>query len=215
MKVLIGTTNPSKVERFKSLLSDCNLTFYTLKDLKITEEPEEKGRTPEENAIRKAKFYGKYFDRVICNDAGLYLDGLSLDDPRQPGLHVRTPGGARRLDDEEMIAYYSDLVHSLGGKVLAYYLEGIAVYHKGRISSFMENRDEVQTSMFCMIDRPSAKRQPGWPLDSISLDRETLTYFVDDESDGDFSGEHIILGEYRQRLVNFLKDALGLTEEKP
>lgn len=165
--------------------------------------------------IRKAKFYGKYFDRVICNDAGLYLDGLSLDDPRQPGLHVRTPGGTRRLDDEEMIAYYSDLVHSLGGKVLAYYLEGIAVYHKGRISSFMENRDEVQTSMFYMIDRPSAKRQPGWPLDSISLDRETLTYFVDDESDGDFSGEHIILGEYRQRLVNFLKDALGLTEEKP
>ena len=139
MTVLIGTTNPSKVERFKSLLSDCNLTFYTLKDLKITEEPEEKGRTPEENAIRKAKFYGKYFDRVICNDAGLYLDGLSLDDPRQP----------------------------------------------------------------------------GWPLDSISLDRETLTYFVDDESDGDFSGENIILGEYRQRLVNFLKDALGLTEEKP
>ena len=79
----------------------------------------------------------------------------------------------------------------------------------------MENRDEVQTSMFYMIDRPSAKRQPGWPLDSISLDRETLTYFVDDESDGDFSGENIILGEYRQRLVNFLKDALGLTEEKP
>ena len=215
MKVLIGTTNPSKVERCKSLLSDCNLTFYTLKDLKITEEPEEKGRTPEENAIRKAKLYGKYFDRVICNDAGLYLDGLSLDDPRQPGLHVRTPGGARRLDDEEMIAYYSDLVYSLGGKVLAYYLEGIAVYHKGRISSFMENRDEVQTSMFYMIDRPSAKRQPGWPLDSISLDRETLTYFVDDESDGDFSGENIILGEYRQRLVNFLKDALGLAEEKP
>ena len=95
MKVLIGTTNPSKVERFKSLLSDCNLTFYTLKDLKITEEPEEKGKTPEENAILKAKFYGKYFDRVICNDAGLYLDGLSLDDPRQPGLHVSTPGGAR------------------------------------------------------------------------------------------------------------------------
>lgn len=215
MKVLIGTTNPSKVERFKSLLSGYNLSFYTLKDLQIAEEPEEKGSTPEENAILKAKFYGKYFDRVICNDAGLYLDGLDLDDPRQPGLHVRTPGGTQRLDDEEMIAYYSALVHSLGGKILAYYLDGIAVYCKGKISSFMESPDEVQTAMFYMIDRPSEKRQPGWPLDSISLDRETLTYFVDDESDGDFTGENIIVGEYRHRLITFLKAALGLSEPNP
>ena len=74
MEILIGTTNPSKVERFKALLSGYDITFYTLQDLQIRTEPEEKGNTPEENAILKAMFYGKYFDRVICNDSGLYFD---------------------------------------------------------------------------------------------------------------------------------------------
>lgn len=212
MEVLIGTTNPSKVERFKTLLDGCHLTFYTLKDLHISEEPEEKGNTPEENAIIKARFYGRYFDRVICNDAGLYFDGLSLCDERQPGLHVRTPGGSRRLNDEEMVSYYTKLIHSLGGKVLAYYLDGIAVYNRGQVTSFLENSSEVKDAAFYMIDRPSAKRQPGWPLDSLSLDRRTLTYFVDEEEQDNFSGDSTIAGEYRKRLVDFLKQSLGVEE---
>ena len=126
-KVLIGTTNPSKMRRFRDLLKEYSVEFYTLQDLGIIDEPEETGTTPEENAILKAKFYGKYFDRVICNDSGLYFDELPLNDPRQPGLHVRTPQGTR-LDDEQMISYYASLVHELGGRVLAYYLDGIAVY---------------------------------------------------------------------------------------
>ena len=64
MKILIGTTNESKVNRFKELLSGHNCEFFTLKDLNITEEPEEKGQDPKENAIIKAKFYGSFFDKV-------------------------------------------------------------------------------------------------------------------------------------------------------
>ena len=74
MKVLIGTTNPSKVRRFEEFLDGFGVEFYTLKDLEIQDEPEEMGNTPEENAILKAKFYGQYFDYVICNDSGLYFD---------------------------------------------------------------------------------------------------------------------------------------------
>lgn len=54
MKVLLGTTNPSKVNRFSNLLKDCGIEFITIKDIKITVEPEENGKTPEENAILKA-----------------------------------------------------------------------------------------------------------------------------------------------------------------
>jgi hypothetical protein len=128
MKVLLGTTNPSKVKRFEELLNGCDIEFCTLRDLGIDHEPKEIGKTPEENAVIKANFYGQFFDAVICNDSGLYFDALPLDDSRQPGLNIRTPQGGRRLNDEEMITYYSELVHSLGGKVLAYYLDGIAVY---------------------------------------------------------------------------------------
>ena len=213
MKVLIGTTNPSKVKRFEELLVGCDIEFYTLKDLEIEQEPEESGKNPEENAVIKAKYYGQFFDIVICNDSGLYFDALPLDDNRQPGLNIRTPGGSERLDDEEMIKYYSDLVHSLGGKVLAYYLDGIAVYHKGVIQSFMENSEATRASAFYMVDTPSDLRHEGWPLDSLSLNRNTMTYFVEKgDNKYDTTKENIMLGEYRNRLIGFLKDSLGINE---
>ena len=63
MRVLIGTTNPSKVRRFEELLSGYGLEFCTLNDLGIDAEPDECGKTPEENAIIKAK-QGVYVESV-------------------------------------------------------------------------------------------------------------------------------------------------------
>lgn len=210
MQVLIGTTNPSKVKRFEDMLCVYDIEFLTLKDMHIDTEPSENGSSPEENAIIKAKYYGQFFDTVICNDSGLYFDGIPLSDSRQPGLNIRAPQGTR-LDDEEMIDYYSKLVHSMGGKVLAYYLDGIAVYNKGMIYSFMDNGEEVRANAFYMTDLPSDKRHPGWPLDSISLNKNTMTYFVDkDNITPDKTEENIMLGEYRIRLTEFLKSALKI-----
>ena len=41
-KVLLGTTNPSKVNRFSGLLAGNDIEFTTLTDLEIVDEPEEK-----------------------------------------------------------------------------------------------------------------------------------------------------------------------------
>lgn len=208
MKVLIGTTNPSKVMRFQELLPDSGIEFLTLKDLGITAEPEETGNSPEENARIKAAFYGKFCDRVICNDSGLYFDGIPMDDPRQPGLKIRAPQG-RRLNDDEMIEYYASLISQLGGKVLAYYLDGIAVYREGEIHSFLD--EQGKASAFCMVDKPSPNRHPGWPLDSLSLNKNTMTYFTDHASSlCDDGEEQIMVGVYRQSVVDFLKNALGI-----
>lgn len=207
--MLVGTTNPSKIRKFKKLLSDYDIEICTPEDLNILEEPEERGRTPEENAVLKARFYGQYFDAVICNDSGLYFAGLDLHDERQPGLNIRTPGRCKkRLDDEEMIEYYSGLVHELGGKVPAYYLDGIAVYHQGKISSWMEN-EKAEEDSFYMVDKPSGKRQEGWPLNSLSLDRDKGLYFVDDEyTENSAQDEDGTEGEYERRMVRFLVEAL-------
>ena len=214
MKVLLGTTNPSKVRRFEELLAGCEIEFLTLRDLGVDREPEETGRTPEENAAIKARFYGRFCDLVICNDSGLYFDGLPLEDPRQPGLHIRAPGGGERLDDEEMISYYAGLVHSLGGRVLAYYLDGVAVYNRGSIFTFMENSQVTRLAAFYMVDTPTEKRHEGWPLDSISLNRNTLTYFVEaGNNQYDNVDEQIMIGEYRSRVISFLKESLGVGKE--
>lgn len=210
MTVLLGTTNASKITRFRDLLAGYDLTFLTLNDRQISEEPPETGATPEENAVLKAAFYGQFFDTVICNDTGLYLDGLPLTDPRQPGLHVRAPQG-KRLDDDGILAYYTALAHELGGRVLAYYRDGIAVSRGGKISSFMASDEVTRASAFYLTDVPSPKRQPGWPLNSISLNRHTLTYFSEaDPNQYDVPAESVLLGEYRRRLLAFLTEALGL-----
>lgn len=215
-KVLIGTTNPSKIQRFRTLLSEYAVEFYTPKDLNITSEPEEQGSTPEENAILKARHYGRYFNSVICNDSGLYFDKLPLEDERQPGLNIRTPQGLPRLNDEEMIEYYSRLIHSLGGQTLAYYLDGIAVCRNHHIHSFMIDNSTDKSSTFYMTDRPSPKRQPGWPLDSLSLNRDSLTYFVDEGNDTyDTADEEITSDDCRQRLIRFLASSLNLQKKYP
>ena len=208
MQILLGTTNPSKVGHFEWMLEGLDVTFVTLRKLGVTDEPEEAGTTPEENARIKAAFYSRYAPEgtVICADSGLYLDALPLDDPRQPGLNVRTPGGGPRLNDEAMIRYYAALSHGLGGRVLAYYLDGVAVVVRGQMHSFQFTREEARADGgFYLLDTPCEARRPGWPLDSIS---EYL------------SGCHFLSPDRRkraqetrtsrERLRAFLAEALGM-----
>lgn len=49
MRILIGTTNPSKAGYFETLLADTGASFVTPRELGITEELRETGGTPEEN----------------------------------------------------------------------------------------------------------------------------------------------------------------------
>lgn len=208
MEILLGTTNPSKLKRFAFMLDGCGCTFVSPADLKIEEEPDENGRTPEENARMKAQFYGQYADYVLCEDSGLYLSQLALDDPRQPGLHIRTPMNNKRLNDDEMIEYYSGLVSSLGGTADAYYLDAYAVYAGGTLFSFM-SEELCRTRSFIMTNQPSPLRHPGWPLDSISKYRDTGLYFVEARSGSDH-GDPIALAEYRRQTTEFLHTSFGI-----
>ena len=205
MRILLGTTNPSKAEHFCKLLEGFHLEFVTLADLGITDEPQETGTTPEENAVIKAEFYGRYADTVICADSGLYFDCLPLDDPRQPGLHIRTPEGSGRLDDEEMIAYYAKLVSSLGGKAVAYYINGAAVKSKSGIHRFQWTREEARHGAFYMLDTPCEARCEGWPLDSLSESMNGVSFM-------DPAWEELpeLNRNAEVRFRSFLVSALGL-----
>ncbi len=177
MQVLIGTTNPAKAALFERLLAGTGASVVTPDALGIAGEPEETGTTPAENARIKAAFYARFAPRVVCADSGLYLDALPLDDPRQPGLHVRTPRGGERLDDEAMIAYYAALAHALGGWALAYYLDGFAAAGPHGVKTLEITREEAREAAFILLDKPCAQRRAGWPLDSLSQDLSGRGYF--------------------------------------
>ena len=75
----------------------------------------------------------------------------------------------------------------------------------------MEISDTTKASAFYMVDKPSLARHPGWPLDSISVNRNTGRYFTDKEHNKfDTTDENVMLGEYRKRIRAFMAEALGL-----
>lgn len=210
MRILLGTTNPSKVKRFSRLLSGYKVDLITLADVDVRDEPQETGHTPEDNARLKAAYYGQFCERVICNDSGLYIASLPMDDPRQPGLHVRAPQGVR-LNDDEMIDYYAALAKNLGGRMSCYYLDGIAVFNQGRVESFMEDSAASRAGAFEMVDTPVAQRHVGWPLDSLSVNPGTGAYFVESGNQRHYTDEEMVLvGEYGRRITAFLAKSLGL-----
>ena len=216
MEILIGTTNLSKVRRITELLDGTDARLLTLADIVAAVghelgEPDEVGMTPEENARIKVAYYRQYHEPVICQDSGLYFDELPFDDPRQPGLNIRTPNGRKRLSDDEMIEYYSSLVESLGGRVTAYYLDSYAVSRRGNITSFMENSEMTRLGSFYMVSTPSEIRNPGWPLNSLSINKNTLEYFAEAGGDRYKSlGDEASIAAHQSRLVEFLHQALGL-----
>lgn len=57
MRVLLRTTNPSKVKMFEEISRGCDIELLTLSNLNIDDEPIETGEDPEENARIKAEFY--------------------------------------------------------------------------------------------------------------------------------------------------------------
>ena len=84
------------------------------------------------------------------------------------------------------------------------------MYRDGEIQSFLD--EQGKAAAFYMVDTPSPNRHPGWPLDSLSLNRNTLTYFTDHGNNiYDDVEEQIMVGAYRQRVVDFLKLALGIS----
>lgn len=200
-RVLIGTTNPSKRAYFEELLSGLDIACVMPDELGVAGAPEETGDTPEANARLKAAYYGAFCDYALCADSGLYFDALPPDDPRQPGLRVRAPGG-RRLGDEEMIAHYAALSHALGGRALCYYLDGFAVSTPGGVFGFQSTREEALAWAFIMRDVPVAARREGWPLDSLSYDLSGHSFLDPAHTDTREDG-------YLGRLRAFLVEKLG------
>ena len=76
-KLLVATTNPGKVREIKKYLGDLPLEISDLKENKIDQKYEEKGKTFLENARGKAIFYSQFFKGLILGeDSGLEVEKL-------------------------------------------------------------------------------------------------------------------------------------------
>ena len=169
-KILFATENESKAKRFKSGLLEKNIEIITINDIDKKIDVEENGN----NAIIKARAYANICDiPVLAMDDNLYID--NIPDDKQPGMFVRRVNG-KRLSDEEMIKYYSNLASTYGvdGKLTCRWVYGIAVICNGVEKTYTWSKED-----FYIVDKPSDKINPGYPLNTISINKNLNKYFTD------------------------------------
>ena len=171
-QVLFATTNPAKIKKYAEKLKEQGIEVLTIKDLGINLKPEETGKNAIENAYIKAKaYYDKTKITTIGMDNNLFIEELPQE--KQPGTYVRRVNG-KELNDDEMIEYYTNLVKQYGGKLTAKWVYGMVIYNGKENKEYTWNKNH-----FYFIDKPSEKRNPGYPLDSISIMPECNKYFVE------------------------------------
>ena len=173
-KILFATENESKAERFRSKLLKKNIEIITINDLDKKVSIEENGKNAIENAVIKAKAYENICDfPILAMDYNLYIE--KIPEEKQPGMYVRRVNG-KRLNDEEMIKYYSDLAKKYGnnGKLTCRWVYGIAIIDNGKEATYTWSKED-----FYIVDKTSNKINEGYPLNTISINKKLNKYFTD------------------------------------
>ncbi len=172
MKVLFATTNQAKVGKYKEKLKEKGIELITINDLDFKIDINENGKNAIENAYLKAKaYYDSTKLPTIGMDDCLFVE--ELPEERQPGTHVRRVNG-KELNDEEMIEYYTNLVKEYGGKLTAKWVYGMVICNGQEGKEYSWSK-----SNFYLVDKVCEKRNPGYPLDSISVIPENNKYWLD------------------------------------
>ena len=173
-KILFATGNPTKAQRFSKGLYEKGIEVISLNDIDVKIDVEENGKNAIENALIKARTYSKITDiPVFAMDDNLYLENVPNE--KQPGMYVRRVNG-KRLSDDEMIEHYLDLVNQYGtdGKLTCRWIYGLAIISNGKENTYTWSKED-----FYLVDKVSEKMDPGYPLNSISVNKKLNKYFTD------------------------------------
>ena len=197
-KVLFATGNPTKAKRFSKGLKERGIEVITIKDINNKIEIEENGKNAIENALIKARAYSKITNiPVFAMDDNLFIENIPKE--KQPGMFIRRVNG-KRLNDDELIEHYINLVKMYGndGKLTCRYVYGIAVINNGKESTYSWSKGD-----FYMVDIPSNKIRPGYPLDTISINKKLNKYFTDITEE-----DKALIHEDESEVVEFLENNL-------
>ena len=172
-EVLFATGNPSKVARYKDKLLERGIVLKSLKDIDVDIDVDENGSTAIENATIKAKAYNEATDLpTMATDDTMYIVGIPEE--KQPGIFVRRVNG-KRLNDQEMIDYYTGLVKEYGkdGKLDTKWILGMVIIKDGKVYTHEET-----TSEYYILDTPAKDMREGYPLSSILFNKKANKYDI-------------------------------------
>ncbi len=172
-KILIGTGNQAKVDQYKKLLAGFGLEVISAKDLNIPA-PSEDADNMEKEAVLKAKYY---FEKsgipTIGDDGGCEIDAWN----GEPGTKSHRFVG-HEMTDEEVI---SEIFKRMQGEANRKAQHRIVMALATPMGTFTSHSEVVGV----IPDKPSEKRTPGYPYNSILYFPNHGKYWGESLSEGD------------------------------
>jgi len=204
-KILIGTGNPAKFNRYSSVLGRFkDIEIVSPNAIGIANLPIiEDGHTAMDNAKKKATLYANATDLITLSiDEALYIDFLS--DEEQPKTKVRRYQSNRDLSDSEMIEKFTNILKEMGKReVKIIWIFAICLaFPNGQV--YLEEV-EVKNIMIDTAQKPIIK---GYPLSSIIFDpikKKTQSNYSEDDWN-----EHL---EPVYKMVKKIVIEAGVTDE--
>lgn len=162
MDILIATRNPGKFKEISAMLAPTGARFFSPADLGITEDFDESGgESYEENALGKARFYGKRTEGmiVVADDSGLVVEALK----GELGVQTRRWGAGEQASDEEWLDYFMKRMESEENRQAAFVCAAALRLPEGTEQVFTKETPGR------LCQELMAPIQEGIPLSSIFL----------------------------------------------
>jgi 8-oxo-dGTP diphosphatase len=150
------------------------IELFSPKDLDIEIDVAEDGRSPQENACKKARAYWAASNLpTLAVDAGLTI--ARLDQERQPGVYVkRIHRTGQEVTDREVLAHYVRELDRVGGESAATWQVALAL---------MVSENEVFTRTFALevllTTREQGPLRTGEPLTVLMVDPATDKHYTE------------------------------------
>lgn len=167
MKLLIGTQNPAKLERYRTILEEIpGLEIVSPQETGVTLSIAEDGASAGDNAWIKARAYMQATGLPTLGvDEALYFNTLPLQE--QPGTHVRRYLGHAASDEELLVAFLEKVKRLTPEERAVTWVYAVCLaMPDGRE---LANQAEIPA---VFIDQPVLPILPGYPLSSILFNTE-------------------------------------------
>jgi XTP/dITP diphosphohydrolase len=131
-ELLLATTNAGKLREIRDVLAGLAIDVRALADFPAVREPDETGRTFEENARQKALYYAAATGLpAVAEDSGLEIDALD----RAPGIYSARFGGGEATAYPEKFALIGRMLAERGApESTARFVCALALARAGQVA---------------------------------------------------------------------------------
>lgn len=164
-KILIATHNTAKLGEIMlgiKPLKNIGWTIYSLDDLHIHKDPEETGKTFEENAELKARYYAQISNiPTIADDGGLMIDYLN----GEPGVKSKRWMGYE-TNDANLIQFTLQKLKNISKDKRTAYLQTCLCYYNPSTKKLYKESERIKGYI---AEKPSGKPTHGYPFRALFI----------------------------------------------